>query len=186
MRRETADIEAAMRTLITLVHNSNSLILALSAWLAIYGVERNDVSHRLSDARTRAVPRAEAAKLDLPAGTPLLRRTGELRVAPDGVPLPIASANAWVVPQRMPAEVVYLIRRAPLGIALQPYGMRRVPLPPRCSTVHDADLGARLVVHLSATLVVGGVPWALTDETIDQAFIEQALRHIEIPPSSVA
>lgn len=177
----TADIEAGMRSLVTLVHNSNSLILALSAWLAMYGVERNDVTHRLLDARTRPVPPREATILDLAAGTPLARRCGELWAQPAGVPVRIATANAWVAPHRMPPETVELIGRAPLGIALQRHGVRRSPAPPRWTTVH-----ARLVVRLSATLVVDGVPWALTDEIVDQSLVEHVLRGQEIPPSSVA
>lgn len=186
MGQNTADIQAGMRCLIALVHNSNSLILALSAWLAMYGVERNEVTHRLVDASTRRIPRREAEKLDLPASMPLLRRRGELWASPDGVAVPIATANAWVVPQRMPLEVVEQIRRLPLGIALQPHGMRRVPALPRCSTVHDADRGPRLVVRLSALLVVDGVPWALTDEVVDQALVERVFRGAAVPPSSVA
>ena len=163
----TADIEGGMRSLITLTQNSNSLILALSAWLAIHGVEQNTVTHRLTDARIRPVPRDQAAKLDLPAGTPLLRRRGRLWAEPDGVPLGIAVANAWVVLDRLPDEVVQLIRQVPLGIALQPYGVRRVPGLARWSARRS-----RVVVRLSATLVVDGVPWAVTDEIVDQAIVE--------------
>ncbi|GLZ35108.1 hypothetical protein Lesp02_72950 [Lentzea sp. NBRC 105346] len=180
MGLSTADLEAGMRSLITLAHNSNSLILALSAWLAMHGVERNDVTHRLLDTRTRPVPYPEATELDVDEGLPLLRRRGELWAHPDGVPVRIAAANAWVVPQRMPADVVELIRQVPLGLVLQPHGMRRVPGVSRWSRV------PRLVVRLSARLLVGGVPWALTDEVIDQAIVEHVLRGSAIPPSSVA
>lgn len=181
-----ADIEAGMRSLITLVRNSNSLILALSGWLASYGAERTDVTHRLVDVRTRRLPRQEAEKLDLTAGTLLLRRRGELWAEPNGVPVRVATANAWVAPHRMPVDAVERIRRQPLGIALQRYGMRRVSRPPRWTTVRDAHLGRRLVVRLAATLVVNGVAWALTDETLDQSIVELAFANRFFPPTSVA
>ncbi|GLZ28198.1 hypothetical protein Lesp02_03880 [Lentzea sp. NBRC 105346] len=172
MPLNTNDVEARMRSLVTLIRAGNCLTVVLSTWLGMHGVERNGVRHKLIDRGTREITQHEADSLDLATGASLPYRRGELWADLAGASVRIATANALVVMHRLPFEVIQLLERIPLGVALQPYGVCRDTAPPRYSWTPDSVTGPRLVVSLTATLHVGGRPWALTDETIDQSIVD--------------
>jgi len=167
------EIIRRMRKLMILINTMDCLSMSLSAWLALRDNDKNGVIHDLMDSCKRPATDKEAMTLQLTRGESTVYRTGSLWADLGGVPTPIAtSANALVVTSRLSSGVLTDLKNGvPLGIALRKTGVRRHTQPPVFDLVPDGSSGKRLVMRLTSTLFVGGRPWAVTDEEIDQVVV---------------
>ncbi|WP_199440917.1 hypothetical protein [Umezawaea beigongshangensis] len=161
-----------MRRLVTLIRAQNCLTSSVSTWLGIQDNHRSGVTHRLLSEDRRCATSAEAHVLDLDEGERTTYRQGELWAELAGVPVRLASVNALVVTSRLPRSVREdLDLGIPLGLALQKVGMRRQTDAPDYRYVTDERGGTGLVAELTASLLVNGVPWVLTDERLEQSIV---------------
>lgn len=166
-----SETDYRMRMLVTLIRSTDCLSLALSTWLGMQGHEGNGVMHRLVRCRPREVTVREAEVLEVDPGSVLDYRQGELWAGLNGIEQRLAVVNGLVVTSRLPQKARDMLTALPLGLVLQQFGGRRQTDPPIYERVTAADGEHRLVARLSATLLVGGRPWALTDEEVDQLVV---------------
>jgi hypothetical protein len=168
------EIRRRMSKLMLLINAMDCLSMSLSVWLALRDNDKNGVSHKLTASHKRLATDAEAMILQLARNEATVYRTGSLWADLSGVPTPIVpSANALVVTSRLSSGVLADLRNeVPLGIALRKVGVRRHTQPPAFELMPDDTSGTRLAMRLTSTLFVGGRPWAVTDELIDQAVVE--------------
>ncbi|MFD4637105.1 hypothetical protein ACFWN2_07300 [Lentzea sp. NPDC058436] len=146
---------------------------SLSTWLAIQDYSSNGVSHELLSEESRPVTDDEAHELELPAGATAQYRRTVLRAQLSGDNALIATANSLVAKGRLPRSAIGELQRGvPLGLALQPMGVLRQTATPTLVETPDGAGGSVLTMHLRAVLLVGGCPWAITDEVVHQCMVE--------------
>jgi hypothetical protein len=162
-----------MEGLVTLIRAMDCMSVSIGVWLNIADGKSYGITHRLEDEHARPANQQEARHLRPDKGEKTVYRRGSLWTDLGGKEVRVADAGALVVWSRLPTAVRKdLGRGTPLGLALQKVGARRHTDPPNHCWKVDADGSARLVTRLTATLLVGGRPWARTREVLHQVIVE--------------